>query len=115
MGDELPTSMRMLAIATGLGKEGVLKATEALAEQSHFPKSNLTLINEAANYAHNDPAGGYPNNVFEQHVLQPPDPLARWALSAPARATQRWPAVRSSLGSAGSDLGPSASVISPPA
>jgi hypothetical protein len=42
----------------------VLTSAEALAQQSGIPSSNLTLINEETTYAHNDPAGAYPNNEF---------------------------------------------------
>jgi pimeloyl-ACP methyl ester carboxylesterase len=68
-GHELPSSLKMLAISTELGKEGVLKATEILAAQSGIPDENLTLINEEDSYAHNDPAGGYPNNEFFSHLV----------------------------------------------
>jgi hypothetical protein len=68
-GHELPTSLRILAIDTELGKEGVLKAAEILAEQSGIPHENLTLINEESAYAHNDPAGAFPNNEFFNHLV----------------------------------------------
>ncbi len=68
-GHELPTSLKVLAIDTELGKEGVLKAAEILAEQSGIPHENLTLIDEEHTYAHNDPAGGYPNNEFFSHLV----------------------------------------------
>jgi pimeloyl-ACP methyl ester carboxylesterase len=69
MGADLPKTLKMLAIDTELGKEGVLKATELLAEQSGIPSTNLTLINEEHTYAHNDPAGGFPTNEFFSHVV----------------------------------------------
>ena len=68
-GHELPTSLRILAIGTELGKEAVLKAAEILAEQSGIPHGNLTLINEENTYAHNDPAGAYPNNEFFSQLV----------------------------------------------
>ena len=68
-GHELPSSLRILAIGTELGKEAVLKAAEILAEQSGIPHENLTLINEQSTYAHNDPAGAYPNNEFFSHLV----------------------------------------------
>jgi pimeloyl-ACP methyl ester carboxylesterase len=69
MGSDLPKNLKMLAIDTELGKEGVLKATEILAEQSGIPHENLTLINEEHTYAHNDPAGGYPDNELFSHLV----------------------------------------------
>jgi pimeloyl-ACP methyl ester carboxylesterase len=69
MGSDLPKTLKMLAIDTELGKEGVLKATELLAEQSGIPHENLTLINEEHTYAHNDPAGALPANEFLTNLV----------------------------------------------
>lgn len=82
MGDDLPTTLKMLAICTTLGGTGVLSDTEALAAQSGIPTSNLTLINasgttstdpnvvnEPVTYAHNDPAGAYPDNYFFDNLI----------------------------------------------
>jgi pimeloyl-ACP methyl ester carboxylesterase len=63
-GHDLPHSLLIYAFATVLGGSGVLTAAQTLATQSGIPSANLTLVNEATTYAHNDPAGAYPNNVF---------------------------------------------------
>lgn len=63
MGDRLPHSLLMYAFGA-FGGTAILDATKALAKQSHIPMRNLTLINRHGAYAHNDPAGAYPNNAF---------------------------------------------------
>ena len=68
-GSDLPGSLKIYAFATELGKQGVLTAAETLAKQSGIPSSNLTLVNEETTYAHNDPAGAYPNNAFFNHLV----------------------------------------------
>ncbi len=67
MGDDLPTSLHILAIDSELDKlfgggGTTLNEAEALAAQSGIPASNLTLIEEQNTYAHNDPAGASPSN-----------------------------------------------------
>jgi hypothetical protein len=77
MGDDLPKRLKIYAFCTSLGGTGVLTAAQTLATQSGIPASNLTLVNasgtpssdpaivnEPDTYAHNDPAGAYPNNFF---------------------------------------------------
>jgi pimeloyl-ACP methyl ester carboxylesterase len=64
MGRKLPRTLRMYAFGAALGGPGVPAATAALARQSHIPKRNLTLLNRRNVYAHNDPAGAYPHNLF---------------------------------------------------
>jgi hypothetical protein len=68
-GSNLPQTLKIYAFATELGKQGVLTSAETLAKQSEIPSSNLTLINEETTYAHNDPAGAYPNNEFFNHLV----------------------------------------------
>ena len=68
-GSNLPQVLKIYAFATELGKQGVLTSAETLAKQSEIPSSNLTLINEENTYAHNDPAGAYPNNEFFNHLV----------------------------------------------
>jgi hypothetical protein len=69
-GRRLPHSLRIYAFGAALtGPHRVLmKATRQLARQSHIPARNLTLVNEPA-YAHNDPAGAYPHNLFFSHLI----------------------------------------------
>lgn len=69
MGDQLPKNLLMYAFGARLGGPAVLASTRLLAAQSHIPSSNLTLINRQSTYAHNDPAGAYPNNVFFDHLV----------------------------------------------
>ncbi len=64
MGHHLPSSLRIYAFGAQLGGQSVLTATQLLAQQSHIPAGNLTLINRQSTYAHNDPAGAYPVNAF---------------------------------------------------
>ncbi|HXW39451.1 MAG TPA: hypothetical protein VEJ44_07130, partial [Acidimicrobiales bacterium] len=64
MGHDLPHRLLIYAFAAHLGGPGVLTATRTLAQQSGIPMSHLTLIDEHDTYAHNDPAGAYPNNAF---------------------------------------------------
>jgi pimeloyl-ACP methyl ester carboxylesterase len=71
-GTELPKSLKILAIDTELDKllpANTLEAAVALAKLSGIPLSNLTLINEETQYAHNDPAGAFPNNEFFNHLV----------------------------------------------
>lgn len=69
MGHDLPHSLQIYAFAAHLGGPGVLTATRVLAQQSGIPISHLTLIDEHSTYAHNDPAGAYPKNVFFSHLV----------------------------------------------
>ncbi len=73
-GSELPTSLHILAINSELdallgGHFNTLEAARTLAEQSHIPAENVTLIDEEHAYAHNDPAGAYPENEFMSHLV----------------------------------------------
>jgi pimeloyl-ACP methyl ester carboxylesterase len=69
MGHDLPHDLLLYAFAAHLGGPGVLTATKILAQQSGIPTSHLTLVDEHNTYAHNDPAGAYPNNVFFSHLI----------------------------------------------
>ncbi len=64
MGHELPKHLLLYAFATSLGKSAVLQAASGLAAQSGIPSSNVTLVDRQTTYAHNDPAGAYPDNAF---------------------------------------------------
>jgi pimeloyl-ACP methyl ester carboxylesterase len=68
-GHSLPPNLRIYAFGARLGGQGVLDTAALLAAQSHIPKHNLTLINRQDSYAHNDPAGAYPDNVFFNHLV----------------------------------------------
>jgi hypothetical protein len=64
MGRRLPRGLRIYAFGARLGGAGVLADARALAAQSGIPRRNLLLIDRASTYAHNDPAGAYPDNAF---------------------------------------------------
>ncbi len=73
-GTELPTSLHILAINTELDKKlgggfTTLTFAEDLANQSHIPPEQVTLINEENTYAHNDPNGAYPTNAFVEALV----------------------------------------------
>ncbi len=69
MGHHLPHSLLIYAFGAHLGGSRVLTATKILAQQSSIPMSHLTLIDEHTTYAHNDPAGAYPHNIFFSHLV----------------------------------------------
>jgi hypothetical protein len=70
MGRQLPTSLQIYAFAARLGGAGVIADARALASQSHIRAKNLLLIDRASTYAHNDPAGAYPQNAFFSGLLR---------------------------------------------
>ena len=69
MGHDLPQSLLIYAFGAHLGGQSVLQAAQQLAAQSRIPKNNLTLVNRQSTYAHNDPAGAYPNNAFFENLV----------------------------------------------
>jgi pimeloyl-ACP methyl ester carboxylesterase len=69
MGRRLPRTLKIYAFGAALGGQGVLLDAQQLAKQSHIPKRNLILINRHSTYAHNDPAGAFPRNVFFDHLV----------------------------------------------
>ena len=70
MGRDLPKNLLIYAFGARLGGAGVLEDARILAGQSHIAASNLTLVNRQSTYFHNDPAGGYPDNVFFDHLVR---------------------------------------------
>jgi hypothetical protein len=69
LGRQLPQDLLIYAFGAHLGGQDVLADAQRLAKQSHIPMRNLTLINRQRTYAHNDPAGAYPRNVFFAHLV----------------------------------------------
>jgi pimeloyl-ACP methyl ester carboxylesterase len=69
MGRRLPRTLLMYGFGAALGGQIILTAAKQLAGQSHIPLKNLTLINRHRTYAHNDPNGAYPHNVFFAHLI----------------------------------------------
>jgi hypothetical protein len=51
------------------GGQSVLDSAQTLANQSHLPARDVTLINRHNTYAHNDPAGAHPVNAFMNNLL----------------------------------------------
>ena len=70
LGRKLPRRLEIYAFGARLGGAGVLLDARALAAQSRIPPGNLLLINRASTYAHNDPAGAYPRNVFAAGLMR---------------------------------------------
>jgi hypothetical protein len=68
-GHDLPKNLRIYAFGAALGGQRVLDDASALADQSQIPSGQVTLINRASTYAHNDPAGASPNNDFLANLL----------------------------------------------
>ena len=68
-GADLPRKLRMLAFGAALGGQRVLDSTKALATQSNIPRKQLSLINRADTYAHNDPNSAYPKNAFVSKLM----------------------------------------------
>lgn len=79
MGHHLPRTLRIYAFGA-YGGTAITAAAAELAAQSRIPKRNLTLVSRHGTYAHNDPAGAYPHNVFFEHLvaflnaIAPPSP-----------------------------------------
>ena len=69
LGRRLPHSLRIYGFGARLGGAAILSEIRQLARQSGIPASHLTLIDRHASYAHNDPAGAYPRNVFFSHLV----------------------------------------------
>jgi hypothetical protein len=68
-GDDLSRKLRIYAFGASLGGQRVLDAASNLAEQSGIPRRNLTLVDRAATYSHNDPNTAAPKNAFVNHLI----------------------------------------------
>jgi hypothetical protein len=69
MGRKLPRDLLIYGFGAALGGQVILDAAKQLARQSRIPMRNLTLINRHSTYAHNDPNGAFPKNVFFAHLI----------------------------------------------
>jgi hypothetical protein len=69
LGRRLPRRLRIYAFGAALGGQTILDEARQLAIQSHIPLRQVTLINRHGSYAHNDPNGAYPHNVFFAHLI----------------------------------------------
>jgi hypothetical protein len=70
LGRRLPRSLRIYGFGARLGGATILSEIRRLARQSGIPRSHLTLVDRHATYAHNDPAGAFPHNVFFTHLVR---------------------------------------------
>jgi len=68
-GHDLDKHLRIYAFGAALGGQRVLDAAQILAAQSGIPAANLTLVDRASTYAHNDPAGASPANDFLSNLV----------------------------------------------
>src|SRR5262245_156833 len=68
-GHDLPSTLRILAFGAALGGRRVLDAATQLANQSNIPFDNLSLLDRHETYAHNDPAGAFPQNDFVDQLV----------------------------------------------
>ena len=69
LGRRLPHALRIYGFGARLGGALILNEIRRLARQSGIPPSHLTLIDRHGTYAHNDPAGAFPRNVFFTHLV----------------------------------------------
>ena len=69
LGRRLPRRLLIYGFGARLGGQVILNEARLLARQSGIPQHNLTLVNRAQTYAHNDPSGAYPHNVFFAHLI----------------------------------------------
>jgi hypothetical protein len=61
---------RIYAFGAALGGANVVAAVQALAGLAHIPRKNLTLVDRAATYAHNDPNSAQPKvNAFLKRLI----------------------------------------------
>src|SRR5262249_43020359 len=68
-GTDLSKHLKIYAFGAQLGGQRVLDAAAILAQQSHIPLSNLTLVDRHDTYSHNDPNSAFPNNAFIETVV----------------------------------------------
>ena len=68
-GTDLSKHLKIYAFGAQLGGQRVLDAAAILAQQSHIPLSNLTLVDRHDTYSHNDPNSAFPNNAFIDTVV----------------------------------------------
>ena len=70
MGHDLPHSLLMYAFAAHLSGPGVLVATPGPGPAVRNPhESRHARRPSTPTYAHNDPAGAYPDNIFFDHLV----------------------------------------------
>jgi pimeloyl-ACP methyl ester carboxylesterase len=68
-GADIPKDTPIYAFGAALGGQNVLDAAHILAQQSGIPDEELTLVNRATTYAHNDPSAASPQNDFLDNLI----------------------------------------------
>lgn len=69
-GDDLPKGIRIYAFGASLGGTRIIDAAKKLAQQSHVPSKDLTLVDRHTTYAHNDPNTAAPaKNEFLKKLV----------------------------------------------
>jgi pimeloyl-ACP methyl ester carboxylesterase len=68
MGHKLPHSLRIYAFGA-YGGTAITQGAAGLAKQSGIPHQHLVLVSRHGTYAHNDPAGAYPHNLFFDKLI----------------------------------------------
>jgi hypothetical protein len=75
-GDDI--DVPIYAFAAALGDDRVVDAAKALARQSNLPRRDVTIVNRAKTYAHNDPNAASPDrNAFLKHLVPFLDGIGR--------------------------------------
>jgi pimeloyl-ACP methyl ester carboxylesterase len=68
-GHDLSKRLQIYAFGAQLGGQRVLDGATALANQNRIPAKNLTLVNRASTYSHNDPNSASPKNDFFKYLI----------------------------------------------
>ncbi|WP_445151262.1 hypothetical protein [Baekduia sp. Peel2402] len=69
-GDDLPKGIKIYAFGASLGGTRIIDAAKKLAQQSHVPSKDLTLLDRHTTYAHNDPNTAAPaKNEFLKRLV----------------------------------------------
>jgi hypothetical protein len=67
-GHDLDPRLRIYAFGAS-GGQAIVDTARVLADQSGIPAGNLTLVERAGAYAHNDPAAASPDNDFVENLI----------------------------------------------
>ena len=67
-GHDLDPSLRIYAFGAA-GGQAIVDTAQVLADQSGIPAGNLTLVQRAGAYAHNDPSAASPDNDFLENLI----------------------------------------------
>jgi hypothetical protein len=67
-GHDLDPGLRIYAFGAA-GGQAIVDTARVLADQSGIPAGNLTLVERAGAYAHNDPSAASPDNDFLENLI----------------------------------------------